>query len=256
MLDPDVLLGVRVGPARNIASRKNAGNAGFEMRIHNDAAVKHETSLFGQGQSRAHPNAYNHHVGLQHAAALERRALAVDRDYGIAEMEDDAVLFVQCAYEIAHVSPKHALHRPLLRRHHVDLDIARAQCRRGLEADKAGADHDRAARAAHSSNDRSTIRKRAQRMDMGLIGARDQQPHRLRTRRQQETFVGNGLATGDDDVARFGIDRGDIAFEPKVDAGIRVKAVRTVAATNLPARCRKDSPLTDLADRPEVRYRC
>src|SRR5229473_1780006 len=32
MLDPDVLPGVRVGPAGNIACRKNAGNAGFELR--------------------------------------------------------------------------------------------------------------------------------------------------------------------------------------------------------------------------------
>jgi len=26
--------------------------------------------------------------------------------------------------------------------------------------------------------------------------------------------------TGDDDIARLGIDRGNVAFEPKVDAGI------------------------------------
>jgi len=51
-------------------------------------------------------------------------------------MKDDAVLLMQCAHEIAHVGSKHALHRPLLRRDDVDLDVARAQCRRGLEADK------------------------------------------------------------------------------------------------------------------------
>ena len=142
-------------------------------------------------------------------------------------MEDDAVLLVQCAYEIAHVSAEHALHRPLLRRHDVDLDIARAQRRRGLEPDKAGADHDHAARAARGGNDRPAIRQRAQGMDMWLIGARDWQPHRLRTGRQQQTVVGNGAATGDGDFASFAIDRGDVALEPKLDAGIRVKAVRT-----------------------------
>ena len=70
-------------------------------------------------------------------------------DHGIAEMEDDAVLFVQRAHEIAHLGPKHALHRPLLGRDDVNLDFARAQCGRGLEPDEAGADHDGAARAFH-----------------------------------------------------------------------------------------------------------
>ena len=102
-------------------------------------------------------------------------------------MKDDAVLFVQRAHEIAHVGPEHALHRPLLRRDDMDLDISRAQCRRGLEADKAGADHDRAARAVHGLDDRPAIRKRAQHMDMRLVGARDRQPHRLCTCRQQQT---------------------------------------------------------------------
>src|ERR1700687_1768025 len=62
---------------------------------------------------------------------------------------------------------------------------------------------------------------------MRLISSQDRQAHRFRARRQQQTVIGNGATAGDDDIARFGIDRGDIAFEPKVDAGLRVKAVRT-----------------------------
>ena len=142
-------------------------------------------------------------------------------------MKDDAVLLMQRAHEIAHFRPEHALHRPLFRRHHVDLDIARAQRRRGLKPDKAGADHDCAARAVDGVNDRPAIRKRAQRVDMRLVGARDRQPHRLSAGRQQQPIVGNRAATGDDDIARLGIDRADIALEPEIDAGLRVEAVRT-----------------------------
>jgi hypothetical protein len=76
-------------------------------------------------------------------------------------MEDDAVFLMQCAHKIAHVRPKHALHRPLLRRHHMDLDIARTQCRRGFEPNETRANHNRAACTFCGFNDRPAIRKRA-----------------------------------------------------------------------------------------------
>ena len=62
-------------------------------------------------------------------------------------MEDDAVLFMQGAHEVAHLRSEHALHRPLLRGHDMDLDVAGAQRRRDLEPDEARADHNRAPRA-------------------------------------------------------------------------------------------------------------
>ena len=78
---------------------------------------------------------------------LSVRAAAVDRGDRFAEVEDDAVLLVQRANEIAQLRPEHALHRPRFRRHDVDLDIARTQRRRDFEPDEARADHERAARA-------------------------------------------------------------------------------------------------------------
>ena len=161
MLDPDVLPGMRIGPARDVAGGINAGDAGFKICIHDDAAIKRKASLFGQRQPRPHPDANDDDVGLQHAAALERRALAVDCNHSIAEMEDDAVLLMQRAHEIAHFRSKHALHRPLLRRHYMDLDIARPQRRRGLQPDETCADHDRAAGADGGFNDCAAIRERA-----------------------------------------------------------------------------------------------
>ena len=248
--------GMRIGPARDIAGGVDAGNAGFEIRVHGDAAIERKAGLFGQRQPRPHADADDHHIGLQHAAALERRALAVDPGHGIAEMEDDAVLLMQRAHEVAHLGPEHALHRPLLRRHDMNLEFARAQCGRGLEPDETRADHDDAARAFHRVDDGAAIAERAQRMDMRLIGARDRQPHRLGAGRQQQAVVGDRSAAGEDDVARLGVDRDDIGLEPQVDIELPRKNCPGAAAANPPARCRRDNPSTGSAGRPAARHRC
>ena len=153
---------MRIGPARDVAGRIDSGNAGFEKLIHRHAAIDRKAGLFGQRQARPHADADDDEIGLQHAAALQRRALAVDRGHGVAEMKDDAVLLMQGADEIAHLRPQHALHRPRLRRHDMDLDLARAQRRRDLKADETGADHDGAARAVGGCDDRAAIGQRAQ----------------------------------------------------------------------------------------------
>ena len=107
------------------------------------------------------------------------------------------MLLVQRADEIAHAGTEHALHRPLLGRHDMDLDLARAQRRRGFQPDKTRADHDRAARAAGAGDDGAAVGQRAQDMDMRLVGARDRQPHRLGARRQQQAIIGNGATAGE-----------------------------------------------------------
>ena len=79
-------------------------------------------------------------------------------------MEYDAVLLVNGADDIAEFAPEHALQRPALRRHHMDLDLARPQRGGDLEADEACAEHDRAPRrfcalamiARESASERST----------------------------------------------------------------------------------------------------
>ena len=97
---------------------------------------------------------------------------------------------------------------------------------RSLEPNETRADHNRAAHASHGVNNSAAVRKRAQRMDMWLIGARNRQAHRLRTRRQQQTVKGNIVTACEDDVTRLGIDRGDLDIEPQIDVGFGVKTVR------------------------------
>src|SRR6202161_686470 len=57
MLDPDIFFRMRIGPARDIAGGKDAGNAAFEEFIHRDATVEFQAGRFGQGQARTHADA-------------------------------------------------------------------------------------------------------------------------------------------------------------------------------------------------------
>jgi hypothetical protein len=142
-------------------------------------------------------------------------------------MKDHAVLFVQCANEVAHLRPQRAFHRPRFRPDHMDFDIPRAQRRGGFEGDETGADHDGAAGALRQFDDGTAIAQRAQHMDVGLIGSRDRQPHRLGAGRQQQAIIGNAGAVGDQHLARLGIDGGHFGIQTQVDFGLRIKAVRT-----------------------------
>src|SRR3954451_847616 len=118
---------MRIRPAGNIARRIDLWDAGLQECVYSNAAVELKAGLFSQRQAGPHPNTDHHHIGVKHAAALQRGALAIDRRHGIAEMKDDAVLFVQRTDEVAHRGSEYALPRPMLRSKHVKLDLARAQ---------------------------------------------------------------------------------------------------------------------------------
>ena len=47
MLDPQILAGMGIGPARDVAGGKDPRHAGFEVFIHRDAAIEFETGTLG-----------------------------------------------------------------------------------------------------------------------------------------------------------------------------------------------------------------
>ena len=57
-------------------------------------------------------------------------------------MEDDAMLLMQTAHEVAHLPTENALHGSFFRRDHVHFDVACAQRRCDFETDEARAKHD------------------------------------------------------------------------------------------------------------------
>src|SRR5215472_10538068 len=100
MLDPQILAGMGVGPARDVAGGKDSRHARFKVFIHRDAAIDLETGALSQLDSRPHPNADDDEVGRQCRAAFELDVSAIDRGCRLLEMEYDAVLLVNRAYEI------------------------------------------------------------------------------------------------------------------------------------------------------------
>src|SRR5262245_60639813 len=137
MLDPQILAGMGIGPPRDVAGGKDSRHAGFKVFIHCDAAIDLETGALSQLDSRPHPNADDDEVGRQCRAAFELDVSAIDRCRRLLEMEHDAVLLVDRAYEITKFTPEHAFQRPALRRHDVNLDFARPQRGSNLEPDEA-----------------------------------------------------------------------------------------------------------------------
>ena len=205
MFDANGFEGMRIGPARNVARGVDAGNAGFQIGVDGDAPIDRQPGLLGQSKTGPHADANHHDIGLDRGAAFQNGAYTVDRGDGVAEMEDDAMLFMQGADEVAHLRPQHAFHRPLLQADDVNLDISGAQRGSGFEPDKARADHDCPPRAIGQCNDGAGISQRAQHVHMRLVRARYRQPHRLRAGRQQQPVVRGGLAASRDDMARAGV---------------------------------------------------
>src|ERR1700691_1935107 len=227
MFHADSLVGIRIGPAGDIARGINIGDARFEKSIQQDTAIERKAGLFGQRQTWSDPDTNNHEFRFNYAAAFEPRALAVDSNHGIFKMKHDPVLLVQRTNEITYFEPEDALHWPLFRRHDVHLDFARAQRCRHLKSNKTCTDHEHAARLSRRVNDGAAIGERTQRMNMWLVGARNRQAYRLRAGGQQKPIVGHVATPGGDDMARFDINADDLAIEAQVNAGFAVVTVRT-----------------------------
>src|SRR5262245_12029133 len=68
MLDANVLAGVRVGPARDVAGGEDSGRAGLKVGIHRDTAIDLQASLLGQLGARPHADADDDQVGFDSIA--------------------------------------------------------------------------------------------------------------------------------------------------------------------------------------------
>ena len=131
------------------------------------------------------------------------------------------------ADEVAHLRTQYPLHRPFARRHNMNIDFAGAQGGGNFEADEAGAQNDGAARSPGPFDDRPAIRKRAQHMDVWLVGAGDGQANRFCSGCQQQPVVRDRASIREDDLARAYIDAGDVRVETQVDVVLRIEALPT-----------------------------
>ena len=181
--------GVRIGPAGNVASREDPGHARFEIGVDDDTTIKSKSRAFGEFDTWSHTDAGDHEIRLKHSTVLEFHLLAVDGICRVLEVENDSVLLVEIAHKVAHLWTQNAFHRPLVRRDYMDFDFAGAQRCRDLEADEAGAHHDRPARRFGAFNDRPAVGERTQSVNVRLISAGNRQSNRLGASREQQAVV-------------------------------------------------------------------
>ena len=145
VFDADVLTTMRIGPACDVAGGVDVPFARLEVLIDDNPAVGFETCLLGKLEAGPNSDSYDYEISLERIASFEFHPFAIDGSYRFFEVEEYAVFPVQVANEVAHLRTQNSLHRPLFRRHDMDLELTRAQRGSNLEADEACPDDNYAA---------------------------------------------------------------------------------------------------------------
>ena len=141
----------------------------------------------------------------------------VDRGRRVFQVEDHAVLFVQSAHEVPHLWAQHALHRPLLRRHDVHFDVARAERSGDLETDETRAQYDGPPRRRRPRDDGTAIAEGSQRVHVRQVHARQRQSHRLGAGSKQQPVIAHPAAIAEPKLARVHVDVSDGRLQAQVD---------------------------------------
>src|SRR5690606_2134541 len=95
VLDADALTGARVRPARDVAGGVDAGRAGLEKRVDEDAVVDLEAGGLRQRGPGPHADADHDQVRGQRLAIIEADVVGRDLRRDVAESERDAARLVQ-----------------------------------------------------------------------------------------------------------------------------------------------------------------
>jgi hypothetical protein len=95
MLDSNRVAAVLVGPSRDIARRENPGYARFKIGVNDDAAIYRDSRRFGEFYARAHADASDNKVRLDHASAFELDFRAANRGCRVLEVKDHPMLLVK-----------------------------------------------------------------------------------------------------------------------------------------------------------------
>ncbi len=216
---------MRIGPPGNIAGRKYARRTGLKTRIDQNAPIGSEPGRFGESDPRPHADAGNDHVCGYGAAAAQLDLRCTDARHGIPKVEDDAIFFMQAADEFADLRPQYPFHWPFVGRYHMHFDAAGPKGSSNLKANKAGAQNDGAACGTGLRDDLPTVGKRAQGVDMRLVGAGDGQANRFGAHCQQQSVEGDPSPIGEQDLAGADVDASNPGSEAQVDAVLGIEVL-------------------------------
>src|SRR5262245_15905328 len=85
MLDANLFAGVRIGPASNVASGEDAGDARFEIGVDDDTSINNKPRAFGEFDSWVDADTSDYEICLDCTTALELHLLTVDRSCRVLE---------------------------------------------------------------------------------------------------------------------------------------------------------------------------
>src|SRR5262245_27572636 len=165
VLDANALAGVRAGPARDVAGRKDTRHTRLQVRIHRHAKIDHEAGLLSKLYAWPQADADHHHIRGDGRSVVEDDRIGIDALRRALEMEFNPLLLVQRLNELAKLRSEHTLQWEFLRSNDMHVDIARPQRRGDLESDEAGADHDGAFRELRGGDDGPTVGQGSQVID-------------------------------------------------------------------------------------------
>jgi hypothetical protein len=211
---------VRVG---QIARREDAGHAGAQQLVHDHAIVQRESRALGEIHARLDPpDAYDDEIALQRTSVAEHDTLhtpgaieALDRC--LAD-ELHVMIGVNIAVDLPQLGTKHAFERELGALDQRDLAALLARRGRHLGADPSGAHYCQPAPTLDALAQTIGVGDRSQVVDVLELGARDAQPSRRRTGRQQQLVEANALAFAQLYLLRRRVDGGRLAPAAQLDA--------------------------------------
>jgi hypothetical protein len=154
---------------RDIAGRRNAGNAGLEERVDQDAAVEAKSGTLGERRPGSDADAHDYHIRGDFAPLIESDARLFYRDRGLPHMEGHALDLCSSCMNWPSCGPRIGSIGRSSGATKLDLETARAERRSDVKSDETRAKDHCTAPGLGACDNGAAIVQRAQRMDMSLI---------------------------------------------------------------------------------------
>ena len=107
--------------------REYSLRARLEMSVDDDAPIQFDACRLSKAYPRLDAEARNNEIGGDPASVGPARISSLNPRRSRAEMEANAMLLMQGPNELSHLVAKDALHRGLVRRRDMNLDLARPE---------------------------------------------------------------------------------------------------------------------------------
>src|SRR5215469_178448 len=226
MLDANIVARERIGPACDVSSGEDPGNAGLEILVYPYAVIGFYPRPLGKIGQRLDADPDHNEVGVDRLAVLERDLAFAYRGNTLLQMEQHTVAFVQTPQIFAHLRSESPFHRHRLGRDDVDLELSLNQGSRNLHRNETRPYQHDSFSPGGLANDHAAITQRAQVANMRRVLAGNLEPHGLGAHREEQGIKFALTAVGQRDVSLHWIDGGDPSIQQQFDLALAVEVHR------------------------------